>query len=168
MASGIVSDLSWCQNYNNKNVQSSQQSSDRSCFCTNTRTTHTRQNKALPAWRGAGRSSRGTRPLLSSTTVPVAVVFACGVCCCIDEEIQNKIIDRKTELCHHRPQSKAHSNEYENNTHKSFKRGFWVCGSGGVRDVHVLICTRVVQIGEAIVAHTPQSCGTELKCNYRY
>ena len=27
------------------NVKSSQQSSDRSCFCTNTRTTHTRQNK---------------------------------------------------------------------------------------------------------------------------
>ena len=31
----------------------------------------------------------------------------------------------------------------------SFKMGFWVCGSGGVRDVHVLICTRVVQIGVA-------------------
>ena len=29
----------------------------------------------------------------------------------------------------------------------SFKMGFWVCGSGGVRDVHVIICTRVVQIG---------------------
>ena len=32
---------------------------------------------------------------------------------------QNKIINRKTELCHHRPRSKAHSNEYENNTHKA-------------------------------------------------
>ena len=64
------------------------------------------------------------------------------------EEIQDKIIDRKTELCHLRPQSKAHSNEYEN-THKSFKMGFWVCGSGGVRDVHVLFCTGVVQIGVA-------------------
>ena len=31
--------------------------------------------------------------------------------------------------------------------------GFWVCGSGGVRDVHVLTCARVVQIG---VAHTPE------------
>ena len=32
----------------------------------------------------------------------------------------NKIIERKTEqLCHHRPQTKAHSNEYENNTHKA-------------------------------------------------
>ena len=82
-----------------------------------------------------------------AAAVPVAFVFACGVCCCIAEEIQNKIIDRKTELCHHRPPSKVHSNEYENNTHTSFKMGFWVCGSGGVRDVHVIICTRVVQIG---------------------
>ena len=35
----------------------------------------------------------------------------------------------------------------------SFKMGFWVCGSGGLRDVHVLSCTRVVQIGVAIYAH---------------
>ena len=70
--------------------------------------------QALLAWRGAGRSSRGTRP------VPVADVFPCGVCCCIAEIILNKIINRKTEqLCHHRPQTKAHSNEYENNTHKA-------------------------------------------------
>ena len=40
--------------------------------------------QALPAaWRGAGRSSRGTRLLLSSSDVPVADVFPCGVCCCI-------------------------------------------------------------------------------------
>ena len=31
----------------------------------------------------------------------------------------------------------------------SFKTGFWVCGSRGVRDVHVTSCTRVVQIGAA-------------------
>ena len=126
--------------------QSSQQS-DQSCFCTNTRTTHTRQNKPyrLGAVRAGVVGARGR--CCPAATVPVAVVFACGVCCCIAEEIQNKIIDRKTELRHHRPQSKAHSNEYENNTHKSFKMGFWVCGSGGVRDVHVLTCTRVVQIG---------------------
>ena len=73
--------------------------------------------QALPAaWRGAGRSSRGTKSLLD---VPVADVFPCGVCCCIAENILNKI-NRKTEqLCHHRPQTKAHSNEYENNTHKA-------------------------------------------------
>ena len=136
-----------------KNVQSSQQSSDRSCFCTNTRTTHTRQNKpyrlgVVPAGVVGARSRRSR--CCPAATVPVVVVFACGVCCCIAEEIQNKIIDRKTELCHHRPQIKAHSNEYENNTHKSFKMGFWVCGFGGVGDVYVLICTRVVQIGVAV------------------
>ena len=107
-----------------KNVQSSQQSSDRSCFCTNTITTHTRQNKpyrlgVLPAGVVGARGR-----CCPAATVPVAVVFACGVCCCIAEEIQNKIIDRKTELRHHRPPSKAHNKEYENNTHKSFKDGF--------------------------------------------
>ena len=54
-----------------------------------------------------------------AATVPAAVVFACGVSCCIAEEKQNKIINRKTELCHHRPQTKAHSNECENSTHKA-------------------------------------------------
>ena len=34
--------------------------------------------QSLPAWRGAGRSSRGTKPLLS---VPAAVVFACQETC---------------------------------------------------------------------------------------
>ena len=32
---------------------------------------------------------------------------------------QNKIINRNTELCHHRPRRKAHSNEYENNADKA-------------------------------------------------
>ena len=33
---------------------------------------------------------------------------------------KHEIIHRKTEqLCHHRPRSKAHSNEYENNIHKA-------------------------------------------------
>ena len=32
----------------------------------------------------------------------------------------------------------------------SFKTGFWVCGSRGVRDVRVISCTRVVQIGVAL------------------
>ena len=99
-----------------------------------------------------------------AATVPVAVVFTCGVCCCIAEEIhQNKILDRTTELCHHRQQSKAHSNEYEK-THKSFNMGFWVCGSGGVRDVHVLICTRVVQIGVAVLKGTTKVLPTAPVC----
>ena len=110
-------------------MQSSQQSSDRSCFCTNTRTTHTRQNEpyrlgVVPAGVVGARGRCCT-----AATVPAAVVFACGVCCCIAEEIQHKIIDRKTELCHHRPRSKAHCNEYENNT-QEFQDGilgvwFW-------------------------------------------
>ena len=32
---------------------------------------------------------------------------------------KNKIINRRTELCHHRPRRKAHSNEYENNADKA-------------------------------------------------
>ena len=98
--------------------QSSQQS-DQSCFCTNTRTTHTRQNKPyrLGAVRAGVVGARGR--CCPAATVPVAVVLPCGVCCCIAENKQNTIINRKTELCHHRPQTKAHSNEYENNTHKA-------------------------------------------------
>ena len=34
----------------------------------------------------------------------------------------------------------------------TFKLGFWVCASGGVRDVHVLICTCVVQIRVDVIA----------------
>ena len=111
--------------------QSSQQS-DRSCFCTkNTRTTHTRQNKpyrlgVVPAGEVGARGRCCT-----AATVPVAVVLACGVCCCIAENIQNKIINRKTELCHHCPRSKAHSNEYENNTYKAEQSLPAWLGAGG-------------------------------------
>ena len=70
--------------------------------------------QALPAWRGAGRNSRGTKPLLFSSDG----ARTCRITLrCIAENKQNTIINRKTELCHHRPQTKAHSNEYENNTH---------------------------------------------------
>ena len=98
-------------------MQSSQQS-DQSCFCTNTRT-HKRQNKPyrLGAVRAGVVGARGR--CCPAATVPVAVVFRCGACCCIAENIQNKIINQKRELCHHGPQTKAHSNEYENNTHKA-------------------------------------------------
>ena len=86
---------------------------------TSTRTTRTRQNN--PYRLGAAPAGAiGPRVrCCPAATVPVAVVFACSVCCCIAENKQNKIINRKTELCHHRPQTKAHSNEYENNTHKA-------------------------------------------------
>ena len=82
--------------------------------------THTRQNKPyrrLGAVRAGVVGERGR--CCPAATVPVADVFPCGVCCCIAENIQNKIINRKTELCHHRPQTKARSNVYENNTHKA-------------------------------------------------
>ena len=91
--------------------QSSQQS-DQSRFCTNTRTTHTRNKPyRLGAVRAGVVGARGR--CCPAATVPVAVVFPCGVCCCIAENIQNKSINRKRELCH-RPKTKAHSNEYEN------------------------------------------------------
>ena len=117
MASGIVSGLSWYQKLHDVKKCASTQQSDQSCFCTNTRTTHTRQNKPyrLGAVRAGVVGARGR--CCPAATVPVAVVFPCGVCCCIAENKQNTIINRKTELCHHRPQTKAHSNEYENNTH---------------------------------------------------
>ena len=101
--------------------QSSQQS-DQGCFCINTTTTHTRQNKPYRlgvVWAGVvGARSR----CCPAATVPAAVVCACGVRCCIAEIAQkerNKIINRKTELCHHRQQTEAHSIEYDNNTHKA-------------------------------------------------
>ena len=89
---------------------------------TSTRTTRTRQNN--PYWLGAAPAGviglRGR--CCPAATLSVAVVFACGVCCCIAEiaeKKQNKIINRKTDLCHHLSQTTAHSNEYENNTHKA-------------------------------------------------
>ena len=89
---------------------------------TSTRTIHTRQNNpyrlgAAPAVAVGARSR-----CCPAATMPAAVVFACGVRCCIAEiaeKKQNKIINRKTELSHHRSQTKAHSNENENNTHKA-------------------------------------------------
>ena len=102
-----------------KMCKQSCQRSDQSCFCMNTRTTHTRQNKPyrLGAVRAGAVGARGR--CCSAATMRVAVVLHCGVCCCIAQNINNEIINRKTEVCHHRPQTKAHSNEYENNTHKA-------------------------------------------------
>ena len=92
------------------------------CTATSTRTTRTRQNKpyrfgAAPAGVVWARSR-----CCPAATVPAAVLFACGVRSCIAEiaeKKQNEIITRKTELRHHRSQTKAHSNEYENNTRKA-------------------------------------------------
>ena len=110
----LVPQITCCK----KMCKQSSQQSDQSCFCTNTRATHTRQNK--PYRLGAVRAGVvGARSrCCPAATVPVTVVFPCGVCCCIARNMQNIINNRKTELCH-RPQTKAHSNEYENNTHKA-------------------------------------------------
>ena len=104
---GLVPKIASCK----KMCKKSSQQSDQSCFCANTRTTHTRQNKPyrLGAVRAGVVRARGRCCL--AATVPVAVVFPCGVCCCIAENIQNKIINRKTEVCRHRPQTKAHNND---------------------------------------------------------
>ena len=75
---------------------------------TSTRTIRTRQNKpyrlgAAPAGVVGARSR-----CCPAATVPAAVVFACGVRCCIAEiaeKKQHKIINRSTELCHHRTSS---------------------------------------------------------------
>ena len=88
-----------------------------------------------------------------AATVPVAVVFACGVCCCVAKEIQNKIIDRKTELCHHRPQSKAHSNEYENK--ERFLRTPPCCRREGYRFVYT---RRLLRTLMGVDAETYGSC----------
>ena len=109
----------------------SSQQSDRSCFCTITRITHTRQNKPyrLGVVRAGVVEARGR--CCPAATVPVAVVLPCGVSSCIAENKQNTIINRKPELCHHhRPQTKAHSNEYETNTHKA-EQALPVCRGAG-------------------------------------
>ena len=89
---------------------------------TSTRTTRTRQNNPYRCG-GPPTGVIGARGrCCPAATVPAAVLFACGVRSCIAEiaeKKQNEIINRKTELRHHRSQTKAHSNEYENNTHKA-------------------------------------------------
>ena len=66
---------------------------------TSTRTILTRQNKPYRLGAApAGVVGARTR-CCPAATVPAAVVFACGVRCCIAEK-KNKIINRKTELCH--------------------------------------------------------------------
>ena len=122
---------------------------------TSTRTIHTRQNKpcrlrAAPAGVVGARSR-----CCPAATVPAAVVFACVVCCCIAEKKQNKIINRKTELCHHRPRSKAHGNEYENNTHKAEQPlPAWLGAGGSNRSARPLLSS----------SDGARSCRIRLQC----
>ena len=83
---------------------------------TSTRTIHTWQNKPyrLGAVRAGVVGARGR--CCPAATVPVAVVLPCGVFCCIAENKQNTIINRKTELSAiivHKPKRTA------TNTHKA-------------------------------------------------
>ena len=67
MASGIVSDLSWCQKLQEQNCEKLS-AVIRSKLLLHEYENNTHEaEQALPAWRGAGTSSRGTRPLLSSS-----------------------------------------------------------------------------------------------------
>ena len=118
---------------------------------TSTSTIH-KAEQALPAWRGAGRSSRDTNTLLSSSddarrcrirllfsaagllkmlNVYIYIYLAIRLLLSLKllksntiksstEKQRCDIIHQKTEqLCHHRPQTEAHSYEYEHNTHKA-------------------------------------------------
>ena len=104
---------------------------------TSTSTLHTRQNK--PYRLGAASTGVVGTPTrrCPAATVPADVVFGCRFRCCFAEIAEdkkkawyyaaavaeitlqyNEIIHRKTQqLCHHRPQTKAHSYEYEHNIH---------------------------------------------------
>ena len=100
----------WCQILQQQKMCKALSSHQIESVFARIREQHTRQNKpyrlgVVPAGVVGARGR-----CCPAATVPVAVVFACGICCGIAEEIQNEIIGRKTELCHHRPQSRAHSN----------------------------------------------------------
>ena len=66
MASGIVSDLSWCQKLQQQKCVKLSAVIRSKLFSHEYENNTQEAEQALPAWRGAGRSSRGTRPLLSS------------------------------------------------------------------------------------------------------
>ena len=67
MASGIVSDLSWCQKLREQKCEKLSAVIGSKLFLHEYENNIHEAEQALPAWRGAGRSSRGTRPLLSSS-----------------------------------------------------------------------------------------------------
>ena len=90
MAFGIVSDLSWCQKLQQQKCAKLSAVIRSKLFLHEYKKQHTRQNKpyrlgVVPAGVVGARGR-----CCPASTVPVAVVFACGVCCCIAVEIQNK------------------------------------------------------------------------------
>ena len=143
--SGTKGEAPACCTKSIKNVQSSQQSSDGSCFCTNTRTTHTRQNKPyrlglVPAGLVGARGR-----CCPAATVPVAVVFDCGVTCCMAEEIQIKTSTEKQSSATIVHQAKLTATSTR--THARVSR--WVSGYVVLEAFETFtffICTRVVQM----------------------
>ena len=115
--------------------QSSHQS-DQSCFCTNTRTTHTRQNKPYRLGLAPAGVVWARGRCCPAATVPVAVVLPCGVCCSIAEIAEKKqgksCVSRVgcrmasgivSDLSWYQKlsavRSKLFLHEYENNTHEA-------------------------------------------------
>ena len=70
-----------------------------------------------------------------------------------------KINDRNTELCHHRPRSKAHSNEYENNAqtrqNNPYRLGAAPAGVVGARSR----CCPAATVPAAVVFACQETCG---------
>ena len=67
MASGIVSDLSWCQKLQEQKCEKLSAVIRSKLFLHEYENNTHETEQALPAWRVSGRSSRRTRPLLSSS-----------------------------------------------------------------------------------------------------
>ena len=67
MAAGIVSDLSWCQTLQRQKCTKLSAVIRSMLFLHEHENNKHEAEQALSAWRGAGRSSRGTRPLLYSS-----------------------------------------------------------------------------------------------------
>ena len=67
MASGIVSDLSWRQKLQEQKCEKLPAVIRSKLFLHEYENNTHEVEQALPAWRVAGRSSRSTRPLLSSS-----------------------------------------------------------------------------------------------------
>ena len=119
-----------------KMCKKSSQQSDQSCFCTNTRTTHTRQSKPyrrLGAVRARVVGARGR--CCPSATVPVADVFPCGVCCCIAENAKKKSSTEKqgSAIIVHKPKRTATSTRTHTRQNKPYRLGAAPAGVVGAR-----------------------------------
>ena len=126
-----------------KMCKKSSQQSDQSCFCTNTRTTHTRQSKPyrrLGAMRARVVGARGH--CCPAATVPVADVFPCGVCCCIAEntKIKSSTEKQSSAIIVHKPKRAATSTR---TTHTRQNKPYWLgAAPAGVKAEQALLAWR--------------------------